>query len=209
MSDLLEQLPPNAFQRADETRDDLFYRQPRLVTHIDDNAIAGVTTLYRQFLPEDGRILDLMSSWISHLPADVTYREIVGHGMNTQELSANPRLDQWFIQNLNETPQLPLEEDSFDGAAICVSIQYLTNPAAVMADLARILNTGAPLIVTFSHRCFPTKAVAVWQSISSEGHGQLVKMYLAAGGFEDLALFEVVPPSPGGDPLYGVVGRAP
>lgn len=205
----LDQLPPNAFQRDDETPDDVFYEPPRLVTHIDDGAIAGVTALYRQYLPGGGRILDLMSSWISHLPADVAYGEVVGHGMNADELSANPRLDRWFVQNLNETSHLPLDDDSVDGASMCVSVQYLTNPAPVMTDIARVLRPGAPLVVTFSHRCFPTKAVAIWRSLSSEGHGQLVRLYLEAGGFEDIQLIEAVPPTPGKDPLYGVIGRAP
>ncbi len=209
MTDFSDRLPPNAFRRMDETPDELFYEPPRLVTHIDDGAIAGVTATYRRHLPAGGRILDVMSSWVSHLPNDVDYGEVVGHGMNAEELAANPRLDRWFVQNLNTTPALPLDDNAFDGAGLCVSIQYLTNPAAVMTDIARVLKPGAPLIVTFSHRCFPTKAVAIWQSISSEGHGQLVRMYLEAGGFEDIQLVEAVPPSPGCDPLYAVIGRAP
>ena len=209
MTDLNAKLPSNAFRRMDETPDEIFYEPPRLVTHIDERAIAGVTSLYRQFLPAGGRILDVMSSWVSHLPEDVAYGEVVGHGMNAEELAANPRLNRWFVQNLNAKPTLDLEDNAFDGAGLCVSVQYLTDPVAVMTELARILKPGAPLIVTFSHRCFPTKAVAIWQSISSEGHGQLVRMYLEAGGFEDIQLVEAVPPAPGSDPLYGVIGRAP
>lgn len=209
MTDALAQLPPQAFRRADETPDEAFYKPARLVTHIDEGAIAGVTDLYRAHLPEGGRLLDLMSSWVSHLPDDVTYSEVVGHGMNAEELAANPRLSKWFVQNLNQTPELSLEDDSFDGAMICVSIQYLTQPVAVMAELARVLRPGAPLIVTYSHRCFPTKAVAIWQSLSSEGHGQLVKLYLEAGGFENVHIVEQVPFALGRDPLFGVIGRAP
>ncbi len=209
MTDLQSKLPPNAFRRMDETPDEDFYAPPRLVTHIDDDAIAGVTALYHAYLPDGGRILDVMSSWVSHLPDEVAYGEVVGHGMNAEELAANPRFDRWFVQNLNTAPALDLEDDSFDGAGLCVSIQYLTDPAAVMTELARVLKPGAPLIVTFSHRCFPTKAVAVWQALSSEGHGQLVQLYLETGGFTDIQLVEAVPPAPGRDPLYGVIGRAP
>jgi len=209
MTDPLKQLPPHAFQRADETPDEVFYEPARLVTHIDDGAIAGVTELYRQHLPAGGRILDLMSSWVSHLPDDVIYDEVVGHGMNAEELAANPRMNEWFVQNLNASPQLPLEDNSFDGATLCVSVQYLTTPDEVMKDIARVLRAQAPLIITFSHRCFPTKAVAIWQALTSEGHGQLVKLYLEAGGFQDIQLIEAVPPAPGKDPLYGAIGRAP
>ncbi len=206
MTDLVDLLPPRAFLRDDETPDEIFYEPARLVTHIDDGAIEGVTALYRRFLPSGGRVLDLMSSWVSHLPGDVVYDEVVGHGMNAEELAANPKLDSWFVQNLNTDPKLDIEDNRFEGAVICVSIQYLTKPADVMAELARVLVPGAPLIVSYSHRCFPTKAVAVWRSLSSERHGQLVTMYLEAGGFENISVVEQVPYSPGCDPLYGVIG---
>src|SRR5690242_18742455 len=110
---MTERLPNNYFQRYDNTSDEQFYDVPRLVTHIDDKAIAAVTQLYREFFPPNGTILDLMSSWISHLPPDVTYNNVVGLGMNQEELDANPRLDERIVQNLNTTPQLPFETASF------------------------------------------------------------------------------------------------
>ena len=74
------ELPEEAFRRFDEMPDALFYRQPRFVTHIDDAAIAAVTQIYREVLPPGGAVLDLMSSWVSHLPPEVTYRRVVGLG---------------------------------------------------------------------------------------------------------------------------------
>jgi hypothetical protein len=67
----LARYPEESFRRTDEAPDEEFYRTPRLVTHIDDGAIAAVTQLYRELFPPDGEILDLMSSWISHLPPEV------------------------------------------------------------------------------------------------------------------------------------------
>src|SRR5215510_3287679 len=115
-------LPSSCFARLDEAADEIFYATPRFVTHIDDDAIAAVTQLYREYFPAGGAVLDLMSSWISHLPHDVSYRRVVGLGMNPDELAANPRLDAWIVQNLNETPRLPFDTGEFDGAAICVSV---------------------------------------------------------------------------------------
>ena len=144
----LPELPPEAFAKQDQSPDALFYAQPRFVTHIDDPAIEAVTDLYRMLLPPGGRILDLMSSWVSHLPADVAYSAVIGHGLNIPELVANPRLTEHFLQDLNTDPMLPLETASIDAALICVGVQYLQDPVAVLREVARVLRPGAPLIIT-------------------------------------------------------------
>ena len=200
-------LPPGAFARLDEEDDEAFYQPPRLVTHIDDHAIAALTELYRSVLPAGGVLLDLMSSWVSHLPAEVNYAEVIGHGMNATELAANPRLDRRFVQNLNRDPGLPLAEDSIDAAMICVSIQYLQQPLAVLREAARVLRPGAPLVVSFSNRCFWTKAVAVWRALDDDGHARLVERYLRHAGFartETHALAEWIEDVQ--DPMIAVIG---
>lgn len=198
-------LPARAFEKADPSPDPLFYAQPRLVAHIDDGAIAAVTDLYRQVLPPGGAILDLMSSWISHLPPDVAYGEVIGHGMNAVELAANERLDEWFVQDLNEKQRLPLPDARFDAACICVSVQYLQRPVAVFQELRRVLKPGAPLAVTFSNRCFPTKAVAIWQALPGAEQQRLVALYMRRAGFDDIGFGEHLPE--GADPLWAVIGR--
>ena len=179
-------LPPGAFTRIDETNDDLFYEPPRLVLHIDDGAIAALTELYRAVLPAGGVLLDLMSSWVSHLPPEVEYREIIGHGMNPEELAANPRLSRWFVQNLNRDPKLPLADASLDAAMICVSIQYLQHPVAVLREVRRALRPGMPIVISFSNRCFPAKAVAIWRALDDRGHAALVERYLDHAGFTQI-----------------------
>ncbi len=202
-------LPSSYFERYDESADESFYVMPRLVTHIDDGAIAAVTQLYREYFPAGSVLLDAMSSWISHLPPDVMYEKVVGVGMNAQELDANPRLDERLVQNLNRKPDLPFEDASFDGAAICVSVQYLIHPAIVFREIGRVLRPGAPLIVTFSNRCFPTKAVSIWQALDDEGHTQLVERYFAdAGNWEAVEVLDRSPDRRRGDPLYAVIGRS-
>ena len=176
-------LPRGSFTRLDDEDDEVFYEPPRLVYHIDDGAIAALTGFYRSVLPRDGVLLDLMSSWVSHLPPDIAYKEVVGHGMNAAELAANPRLSRWFIQNLNRETSLPFDVASVDAAMICVSIQYLQRPVEVLREVARLLRPGAPLIISFSNRCFWTKAVAIWRSLDDEGHVHLVERYLRQAGF--------------------------
>ena len=205
----MPRLPREAFQRHDEAPDEEFYRTPRFVTHIDDHAVAAVTQLYREFFPPGGEILDLMSSWISHLPPEVEYGRVIGLGMNEPELRRNERLDSYVVQNLNENPQLRFGNAEFDGAGICVSIDYLTRPVAVLREVGRVLKEDAPLVITFSNRCFPTKAVEIWHRLDDAGHVRLVEGYLQdAGTFRDIHSLDRSPRRHFSDPLYAVVGRS-
>jgi hypothetical protein len=197
-------LPDWAFEKDDPSPDAAFYVQPRFVTHIDDGAIATVTQMYRQLLPPGGVVLDLMSSWVSHLPDDVAYGSVVGHGMNQEELAANPRLSRWLVQDLNLDPVLPLDDGTFDGACLCVSVQYLQRPVEVFREVARVLRPGGPFIVSFSNRCFPTKAVAIWQRFSGPDQQRLVEAYMRAAGFNTIADHASTPRM--GDPIWIVVG---
>jgi hypothetical protein len=207
VTDAPRELPPEAFTKQDGGDDLLFYAMPRLVTHIDEGAIAALTACYRTLLPDGGRILDLMSSWVSHLPADRNYAEVVGHGMNGEELAANPRLTRWFVQDLNRDPVLPLGDDSFDAALCCVGVQYLQRPFEVFAELRRVLAPGAPFVASYSNRCFPTKAVAVWRALDMNGQAGLIRHYLDRAGFRDLEA-RLLADGRSSDPLVAVIGRA-
>lgn len=196
------------FQRVDETDDALFYHSPRLVTHIDEPACAALGACYRATLPAGGDILDLMSSCVSHLPDDVAYRSVTGLGMNHAELDANHRLTRRIVHDLNRAPALPFDDASFDGAAIAVSVQYLVQPIAVFAEIARVSRQGAPCVVSFSNRMFPTKAVAAWRSVGDRDHARLVGHYfIEAGGFGEPELRDLSPDPGNSDPLYAVVAR--
>ena len=204
-----QRLPKEAFRRADETPDEEFYRAPRLVTHIDDRAITTVTQLYREFFPSGGEILDLMSSWVSHLPPEIEYRRVIGLGMNEVELRRNERLDSYVVQNLNANPHLPFGDAEFDGVGICVSIDYLTQPVEVVREVGRVLKVGAPTIITFSNRCFPSKAIAVWHRLDDQGHMHLVEEYLReAGNFRGVRSLDRSPRRMFSDPLYAVIGES-
>ena len=147
-----------------------------------------------------------MSSWVSHLP-ELGYAEVIGHGMNAEELAANPRLDRWFLADLNRDPGLPLESKSCDAALCCVGAQYLQRPIEVFAEVARVLRSDAPFIVSFSNRCFPTKAVAVWRALDARGHARLIGHYMDEAGFSAVEA-RTLSDGSRGDPLTVVVGRA-
>src|SRR6266700_4400298 len=176
-------LPKGAFTKIDGEEDEHFYEEPRLVYHIDDNAVATLTDFYRAVLPKGGVLLDLMSSWVSHLPPETQYAEVIGHGMNATELTANKRLARWFVQNLNRDASLPLPDASVDAAMMCVSVLYLEKPVAVLREVARVLRPGAPVVISFSNRCFWTKAVAIWRALGDDDHAKLVERYLRVAGF--------------------------
>ncbi len=200
------ELPAGMFERIDEGDDAAFYAEPRFVTHIDAATIDALTAFYRERIPAGERVLDLMSSWVSHLPEDVTYASVVGHGMNAPELAANPRLDAWHVQNLNADTALPWPDGSFDAALIAVSVQYLTRPIEIFAELARLLVPGGQLIISTSHRCFPTKAVWAFRELPPAERVRLIGFYLQrAGGFEALEFQDRSPT--GADPLWIVSAR--
>lgn len=200
--------PANYFTRIDESEDDRFYDQPRLVVHIDDAAIRTTTALFREYLPPNGAILDLMSSWRSHLPQDVPFSQVVGVGMNEVELQKNAQLDAYAVQNLNLNPHLSFDDASFDGCVLTVSVQYLTKPVEVFSEVARVLRPGAPFLTVFSNRMFPTKAVAAWRSLDDRGHLELVERYYqATSQFVDIQQLNRSPTGRFSDPLFAVVGR--
>lgn len=201
---------PDHFRRVDENDDALFYRQPRLVAHIDDHAIAALTDHYRQVLPRRARLLDLMSSWISHWPQDLNPSRAAGLGMNAQELQRNPALSDHLIHDLNRDPTLPYDDHEFDAVTIAVSVQYLTQPLNVFAEIARILTPGGVCVVSFSNRCFPTKAIWLWQGLPDDAHLRQVAAYFHyAGGFDRIESHDLSP-SPGRtDPLWVVQAWTP
>lgn len=203
----MQQLPAGAFRRTDESSDDRFYAQPRLVTHIENATIGAVTALYRELLPPGGDILDLMSSWVSHLPSEIEFKRVAATGMNQAELEANPRLNDFVLRDLNQNPSLPFPDASFDALMCCVSVQYLTRPVEVMRDAARVARPNAPIILTFSNRCFPTKAVFAWQMLDDAGHLDLVASYLqSAGGWTSIEKHNRTPRG-SREPLLAVVAR--
>jgi SAM-dependent methyltransferase len=198
-------LTPVDRNKLDASDDSRFYRQPRLVQHVDDPFRDRLTGLYRESLPFGGSVLDLMSAHVSHLPEDVRFGRVLGHGMNAEELMANPRLDDFFTQDLNRESDLPLADDSLDAVTIAVSVQYLQYPEDVFAEVGRVLRSKGTLIVSFSNRCFPTKAIRAWRTASMDERAELVKRYLrATDRYESPS---VIRERPGTDPFYAVVAQ--
>lgn len=173
-------LRPHDRAKLDDSDDTLFYAVPRFVTHVDPGFIDQLTQLYRERLQANTRILDLMSSWVSHLPEEIEFSHIEGHGMNEEELAKNPRFHHYFMQDLNKTPKLPLADNSFDAVLNCVSVQYLQYPDAVFAEIYRILNPGGIAIISFSNRMFYQKAISAWRDNSENRRIELVKKYFAS-----------------------------
>ena len=205
MTDALPELPAGAFDKEDRGEDLDFYAPPRLVTHIDEAAVAALSAYYARIIPVDAVVLDLMSSWVSHLPDTLRTAQVIGHGMNAIELAANLRLDRWFVADLNQGPSLPLADASVDAALCCVGVQYLQHPVAVFGEVRRALRSGGCFVVTFSNRCFPTKAVRIWRSLGMSEQAALVQLYMTRAGF-DLVKTDILADGSAGDPLIAITG---
>jgi SAM-dependent methyltransferase len=204
-------------RKWDSSDDAMFYAEPRFVHHLDAAFRQRLTQLYRERIPAGAVVLDLMSSWVSHLPDDVSYASVIGHGLNARELGANPRLERSWVQNLNRDQQLPLESSSVDAALIVAGWQYLQQPEAVAAELLRVTRPGGQLIVAFSNRMFFTKAPQIWADGSDRDHLSYVAEVLIAQGWPRPTLIAEQTRAPGlpgligakGDPFFAVIATRP
>ena len=210
-------LRPEERTKLDDSDDSLFYSIPRFVTHVDQGFIQQLTQLYRDRLQPNSRILDLMSSHISHLPQEIEFAHVEGHGMNQEELARNQRFNRYFTQDLNKNPQLPLADEDFDAVLICVSVQYLQYPDAIFSEIHRILKPGGIAIISFSNRMFYQKAIAAWRDGTEASRVALVKGYFkSVAGFtppevithsSSIPSFLQILRISGGDPFYAIISN--
>jgi SAM-dependent methyltransferase len=192
-----------ALTSLDEPSDWPFRPAPR-IEPVEDPAIAAVTELYRRTFPPDGAILDLMASWVSHLPPEASYRRVVGVGIDARALEENAFLDEWLVQDLNGDPLLPFADGEFDGAALCVAVQHLSRPVEVLREVGRVLRPGAPLVIAFSNRCVASRPIACWQLLDEEGQVRLLGHCLGeAGNWRDGRCWHCC--RDGADPLHAVI----
>lgn len=192
------------FVRDDEQTDTAFYKDPRMVNHIDETARENLSMLYGKYIKPKSRVLDLMSSWQSHLPDNLELNCLVGLGMNEQELAANPKLTGYHIHDLNRKPSLPFGDESFDAVICSLSVEYLTHPFDVFQDIPRILSPDGQCIITFSNRWFPSKTIRIWPHLHEfERLGLVTEYLLNTGCFENLKTHSVRGyPRPYTDPYF-------
>ncbi|MBW3049409.1 SAM-dependent methyltransferase [Prochlorococcus marinus XMU1403] len=201
--------------KSDICDDEIFYQQPRFVHHLSDSFRNRLTSLYSEYLLNHHIILDLMSSWVSHLPSNISYKKVIGHGMNEAELSSNERLDNFFVQNLNKKQNMPIEDSSIDVGLIVAGWQYLQYPEKVSLELSRVIKSDSLLIISFTNRAFWTKAPNIWTYSSEEKRIEYVTSVLTSNGWriekilnertQDKKLFGFY--SSESDPFFSVIAR--
>jgi len=201
--------------KIDSADDLIFYQNPRYVNHLSDSFRARLTDIYSNYLHKHYVLLDLMSSWVSHLPKKITYKKVIGHGMNEAELSTNKRLDRFWVQNLNQNQNIPIESSSIDAGLIVAGWQYLQYPEKIAQELSRIIKTNSLLIISFTNRAFWTKAPNIWTYSSEDGRIEYVTSVLMANGWRIEKIFKEKTIekkflgiySSESDPFYSVVAR--
>jgi SAM-dependent methyltransferase len=177
-----------------------------MVVHIDPATIDALTAYYAEVLWPGADVLDLMSSWVSHLPTHPPLGRVAGLGMNASELDHNPALTETIVHDLNQNPKLPFEDASFDFVLNAVSVQYLKRPFEVFSEIARVLRPNGRSIVAMSHRCFPTKAIRAFHVSGAGERYRVVRLYHeAAGSFVEIEMIDRSPKA--ADPLWLVVAR--
>ncbi|NVN02816.1 MULTISPECIES: class I SAM-dependent methyltransferase [Asaia] len=210
MADTPSGLHPAAFTRANSDPDRLFYAGRSDSSQMDVGARTAVTALYQTTLPASGLILDLMAGALSHIPPEASHESVIGLDVNKAALDSNTALTQRIEQDLNETPQIDLPDDSLDAICLCDGFAYLTDPLAVLEELNRLLRPGAPIIITFSDNFIPQKAVALWQALDAADRTRLITLLLDRAGFGDIDTGEVVPPedlTAWNDTVHAVIAR--
>ncbi|WP_019091341.1 class I SAM-dependent methyltransferase [Komagataeibacter europaeus] len=174
---------PHSFTVASTESDTAFHSRRPAGPMLDQGALTAITTLYRTLLPEDGNILDIMAGPDSHLPPDMEFDSVIGIGVNTQALDSNPRLTDRVVEDINETPDLPLADESMDAALLCDVVPYLRQPTQVFRDIARVLQPGGLIIITFGDRFIPQKATALWQALDEGDRRRMLSILLQRAGF--------------------------
>jgi hypothetical protein len=207
------------FARSDTQNDTRFYEKPRMVNHIDDQADATIKGFYGLLLKPGARVLDLMSSWNSHLPCTLELAKVTGLGLNREELVKNPRLTDYVVHDLNSNPVLPFGDQEFEAVICTVSVEYLIHPEEIFQEVARILKPGGLFMHTFSNRWFPPKVIKIWTELMEwERPGLVLEYFLRSGAYDQLQTFSArgwprpandrySPQVPLSDPVYAVWGQ--
>jgi SAM-dependent methyltransferase len=174
----------DSFKRDDEGDDALFYGKDRFVSHLDSLALQTVEDVIGSLVTEENPlILDLMAGWDSHIPVSIKAAKVIGLGLNENELKENKALDEYIIQDINKDPILPFKDAYFDAVINTVSVDYMTRPLDVFREIGRILKPGGLLLVIFSNRMFPEKAVKMWKDATEDERVIIVEELFKESGF--------------------------
>ena len=169
--------------KEDNSDDSLFYKEARFVYHLDKSFRSRLSSLYKRETNNSNVILDLMSSWDTHLPSDLKYKEVIGHGLNQQELERNKRLDKFWVQDFNKEQSLPLADCSIDICLMTASWQYLQYPEPLAIEIKRVMRPKGKFIISFSNRAFWTKATRKWIDSSDEERLNYISDVLLSNGW--------------------------
>ncbi len=209
----MEILTTEQRRKLDESNDYEFYSSPKFVYHLDANFRKTLTELYKKEINNNCFILDLMSSWDSYLPKELSYKKVIGHGLNNEELERNQVLEKYWTQNFNHKQEIPLEDKSIDYCLMVAAWQYLQYPEKISEEISRILKNKGKFIISFSNRAFWHKSPNIWTNSNEEERLQYVRKILVGNGFLEPKIIRKfnhrnsVFPFLNNDPFYSIIAE--
>lgn len=208
----LKDFHPRSFDIASNESDLQYFTKHSVPPMLDQGGYKAIEALYHTLIQESDTILDLMCGSNSHMPSDVTYKNLIGIDLNPQALKENNALTRKITQDINDKPELPLKDNSVDYICLCCVIEYLRHPFTTLEECLRILKPGGRIIISFSSQLLPLRATALWQALDNADRQKLVKVFLTRVGFVEADQGEVHPPEDQTvwkDSIYSVVARKP
>lgn len=168
------------FARLDSSPDSKFYNETRFVEHVDEQAVKIMTDYISSALKSGDDVLDIGSSWTSHISDFSKLSRVAGIGMNGDELKENKALSEYSVLDLNQATatKLPYADASFDVALCQLSIDYFIHPLDLLRETSRVLKPGGKIVILFSNRLFLSKVSLIHYIVSfwflQFTHGKIV-----------------------------------
>lgn len=120
-----------------------------LVRHVYhfESMIEDAVARFADNLPAGARVLDAGAGESRHCAA-FTRQRYVSVDLAIGDTSWNYRR----LDSIADLEHLPFPDASFDAALMIVTIEHLKEPASALAEIARVLRPGAPILVVAPHQ---------------------------------------------------------
>ncbi|MBF0478323.1 MAG: hypothetical protein HQL26_02470 [Candidatus Omnitrophica bacterium] len=176
----------NPYSNMFEIKSSGFVSHSQIHSYLGEDFDRIVAENYSKYIPQGGRVLDLMSGYHTHIGENLNLNQAAGVGLNAYEMYANPKLTSFNLQDLNTNPKFPSDwNEHFDAVIMTSGIAYLTSPQDVFRSAAKTLKPGGVFMLAFDRHFLVPEAMPLWETFSNEERLAFVlKKLELAGGFK-------------------------